>query len=238
MARGGARPGAGRKAKGPRVQIPVRVSDKLRHQLELLAKRNGDISLTKQTQQLLVKALSSPQWSDRLEERLRQQIEVAAERNGRSLHAEIVERLERSLWAGNEDHNQSLGLSVARLAWMVEGSTGLRPLPSSDGPRWLDHRWAARAVRAAVDKFLQAKMPTGPDDPPERVKQMSDASPELAALYSSPEAYGAMLADSLLNDLQTYKERPPRDRPNEFYADIFEAGPYINKGFERQKREG
>lgn len=112
MARGGKRRGAGRKAQQPRVQIPVRVPHKLRQRLELLAKQNGDISLTKQTELLLVEALNSPLWSHRLEERLRQEIEVAAKRNGRSIGEEIADRLERSFWGGNEDHNQALAAFV------------------------------------------------------------------------------------------------------------------------------
>jgi hypothetical protein len=61
MARGGRRAGAGRKSKGPRVQLPVRVPPKLRRKLEDLANLN-DLSLTQQAQELIEDALILPEW--------------------------------------------------------------------------------------------------------------------------------------------------------------------------------
>jgi hypothetical protein len=49
-------------AKGPRVQIPVRVDPQVRRQIEQLAERNNRSSLTKQTQLLILRALHEPEW--------------------------------------------------------------------------------------------------------------------------------------------------------------------------------
>jgi hypothetical protein len=49
---------------------------------------------------------------------------------------------------------------------------------------------------------------------PERIKQTADVSPELTAVYNTPESFGGMIADCLLRDLKTY-DWPPRESPKQ-----------------------
>lgn len=129
-------------------------------------------------------------------------------------------------WRGK--HHLGLGRAVARLAYMIELGAGLRNVSNPDGDRWLENAWAARALRAAVNRFLQEKTPSQGGDMPDRIKDMiQGAPPELAATYKSPEAFGVMIANSLISDVEEY-EYPRLTRPaNEHYADIYFDGPMI-----------
>lgn len=193
MARGGRRPGAGRRlvaapklSRDGRVAILIRVDAWIRSALEQrVQQRSRRSSITHEAEELLKSALKQREIDD-----------------------------SRS-WRGQ--HLYALGRLVAYTADRVEAILDLQPL--SGGPSWRDDPFAARALPAAIDVVLRELGPKdGKVEIPAEAKRYADQmarvrnlSPDEAAQYSTPEAFGAMVGMHVALDLRTHVKHPPAD---------------------------
>jgi hypothetical protein len=184
MARGGRRPGAGRKPTGPgpetRIQIPVRVRPAIKQQLDELSRYN-ETSLTKQAELLLVQALKRPEWID--EDDLRG-------------------------WRGK--HQFAFGRLCAHAAGRVEAVLALTSAPAQNSPNatpgsrtdrtWSADAFATRTLRMLINRIL------------EEIEQRLPAQlkPEEA---TRADALGAEIAWPIIRELDVARGRRRSKKP-------------------------
>jgi hypothetical protein len=160
---------------------------------------------------------------------IRRGIEREADRAKRTISKEIEHRLRESLKKPakskkelGDNKNRALAGLLVRAARGIELVT--------DGKRWDSDAFAADALRAAFAVILGRLAPNAPVETPQRVKEsLRWASPEQAAMFSTPEGVGTSIGRGILDALEIY-EYPPLDHArNVHYANDFYEIPQIRE---------
>jgi hypothetical protein len=158
-------------------------------------------------------------------------------------HALTHPKQEAKHWNG--EHLHALGQLIAKAAYWVEISTGVRtPLRPVD-KTWRDNPGAAAALRVAVDLLLQGLSPDSSKSSeavaaPEQLDQgfAGLLAPEQRRFYSSPEGVGSMVGLSLLDQLYEADEEPPPPSKGIIYADVYFEFPRLAKHLRPSRDSG
>lgn len=145
---------------------------------------------------------------------MRADLTEAAQRNGRTLNAEIIARLQRSLdaskleenWTADETAND-LAAVIMQAISVVGARAGSLSTGSVANPAWFENSYAYEQVSRGVAKIVEAFRPSGPrsiqEYAPKLRSAIGDLSDPSTSLLMLPafERIGEAFAQTILNEI-------------------------------------